>query len=88
MRDLEGHRVISWSPMNHGTVTEVFYKFKSIRLCFTIEGQSKKGCNPEKEHHVLVELFLKSTNTSFFISWSYITVKNKMIYLNIKINFH
>lgn len=58
------------------------------KVMFHYRGAIKKGCNPEKEHHVLVELFLKSTNTSFFISWSYITVKNKMIYLNIRINFH
>lgn len=89
MRDLEGHRVISWSPTSHGTVTEVFYKFKSIRLCFTIEGAIKKGCNPEKEHHLLIELFINSTNTSFFfIFWRYFTVKIIMIYFNIKINFH
>jgi len=55
---------------------------------FHYRGASKKGRNPEKEHNLLVELFLKPANTSFFIFWSYITVKNITIYFNIKIHFH
>lgn len=53
---------------------ESWYSYRGVlkiqinKVMFHYRGVVKKGCNPEKEHHLLIESFLKSTNNSFLSS--------------------
>lgn len=63
LRDLEGHGMISWSPMSHGSYRWVL-QIQINKVMFHYRGAIKKGHYPEKEHHLLIKMFLDSTKTS------------------------
>lgn len=63
MRDLEGHGMISWSPMSHGSYRGVL-QIQINKAMFHYRGAIKKGHYPEEEHHLFIKMFLDSTKTS------------------------
>lgn len=58
--------MISQSPMSHGSYKGVL-QIQINKVMFHYRVASKKGHYPEKEHHLLIKMFLDSTKLLFHL---------------------